>query len=106
MNKQIAKELQEFTNIVAKRFSYKDREGNFNNETFSVKDVIPTSDHTAVVSFEKDTGKIGLAFFYYLPRGKSKGWKYFFPTDAHVVGFRAFEYYKFLIEKDNYKFNF
>ncbi len=34
MNKQIAKELHQFSKTIAQRFSYKDREGNINNETF------------------------------------------------------------------------
>jgi len=106
MNKQVAKELQEFVTTVAKRFSRKDREGNVNQEDFSVEDIIPTSDHTAVVRFKKNTGKIGLAFFYYIPRGMSKGWKYFFPTDSHINGFRAFELEKYQVEKENYKHNF
>lgn len=106
MNKNIAKELSEKVSIVAQRFSKKDREGNFNNEDFSVDAIHPTSDHTAVVRFRKNTGKIGLAFFYYIPRGMSKGWKYFFPTDSHIGGFRAFELYKFQVEQQNYKHNF
>lgn len=106
MNKQIAKELKEFVSTVAHRFSRKDREGNVNGEDFSVDSVIPTSDHTAVVRFKKSTGKIGLALFYYIPRGMSKGWKYFFPTDSHINGFRAFELEKYQVEKENYKHNF
>ena len=106
MQKDIAKELHTFVLEVAKRFSRKDREGNYNQEEFSVDAIIPTSDHTAVVRFQKNTGKIGLAFFYYIPRGMSKGWKYFFPTDSHINGFRAFELEKYQIEKENYKHNF
>jgi|TARA_R100000149_G_C5830854_1_gene106482 hypothetical protein len=106
MTKPIAKELKEFVDIVAQRFSRKDREGNLNNEDFFVEDILPTSDHTAVVRFKKNSGKVGLAFFYYIPRGMSKGWKYFFPTDSHINGFRAFELEKYQVEKENYKHNF
>jgi len=106
VNKQVARELDEFVTIVADRFSKKDREGNVNQEDFSIDEVIPTSDHTAVVRFKKNTGKIGLAFFYYIPRGMSNGWKYFFPTDSHINGFRAFEMEKYQVEKENYKHNF
>ena len=56
MNKQVARELDEFVAIVANRFSRKDREGNVNQEDFSVEDIVPTSDHTAVVRFKKNTG--------------------------------------------------
>ena len=85
MNKQIAKQLNEFSKIIAKRFSYKNREGNINKEVFKVDEVIPTSDHTAVINFKKSTGKIGVAFCYYIVKGQSKGWKYFFPTDSHLL---------------------
>jgi hypothetical protein len=106
MNKEIAKELDAFVTTVAERYSQTNRIGNFNSESFEVNEVIPTSDHTAVVYFKKSSGKIGLAFFYYITRGVSQGWKYFFPTDSHINGFRAFEFYKFQIERENFKHNF
>jgi len=106
MNKQIAKELKEFSQVIAKRFSYSNREGNVNNESFKVDEVIPTSDHTAVINFKKTSGKIGLAFCYYINKGKSKGWKYFFPTDSHINGFQSFLYYKLEVERKNYNKNF
>jgi len=106
MNKQIAKELNQFSKVIAKRFSYNDREGNQNKESFIVDEVIPTSDHTAVINFRKSSGKIGVAFCYYINRGASKGWKYFFPTDSHVNGFQAFLYYKLEAERKNYNKNF
>ena len=106
MNKQIAKQLNEFSETIAKRFSYTNREGNFNNESFLVDEVIPTSDHTAVINFKKSSGKIGVAFCYYIAKGASKGWKYFFPTDSHLNGFQAFLYYKLDAERRNYDKNF
>ena len=105
MNKQIANELKDFAEDIARRFSNKEREGNFNNETFEVEEVIPTSDHNAVINFKKNSGKIGVAFCYYIARGYSKGWKYFFPTDSHLNGFQAFLYYKLEAERKNYKYN-
>ena len=105
MNKQIANELKDFSEDIARRFSNKEREGNFNNETFEVEEVIPTSDHTAVINFKKNSGKIGVAFCYYIARGYSKGWKYFFPTDSHLNGFQDFLYYKLEAERKNYKHN-
>ena len=106
MQKEIAKELNKFSEEIAKRFSYSNREGNKNGETFEVEEVIPTSDHTAVIRFKKNTGKIGLAFCYYINKGVSKGWKYFFPTDSHINGFQSFLYYKLEVERNNYKKNF
>ena len=87
MNKQIAKELNVFSKVIAGRFSRTDREGNVSGESFQVDEVIPTSDHTAVINFKKSSGKIGVAFCYYIAKGMSKGWKYFFPTDSHLNGF-------------------
>lgn len=106
MQKEIAKELNKFSKEIAKRFSYSNREGNKTGETFEVEEVIPTSDHTAVIRFKKNTGKIGLAFCYYINKGVSKGWKYFFPTDSHINGFQSFLYYKLEVERNNYKKNF
>jgi len=106
MNKQIAIELNEMVKIIADRYSNVNREMNYNNESFEIDKVIPTSDHSAVVIFKKTSGKVGVSFFYYIPNGISKGWKYFFPTDSHITGMRAFELYKLLAENDNYKYNF
>ena len=105
MNKKIAKELDEFSKVIAERFSRTDREGNVSQESFTVQEVIPTSDHTAVINFKKNTGKIGVAFCYYINRGRSKGWKYFFPTDSHVNGMQAFHFYKLQAERTNYSKN-
>jgi len=106
MNKNIAKELNDFSKTIAKRFSLKNREGNISNETFKVEEIIPTSDHTAVINFKKSSGKIGVAFCYYITKGKSQGWKYFFPTDSHLNGFQAFLFYKLEAERYNFKLNF
>lgn len=106
MNKNIAINLKDFAEAIAERYSKPAREGNGNKETFSVKNIIPSSDHTATVIFEKNTGKQAAFFFYYINRGMSKGWKYFVPTDSHIMGFRAFEYHKLELERDNFKFNF
>jgi hypothetical protein len=47
-----------------------------------------------------------MAFFYYIKRGASKGWKYFFPTDSHIQGMTAVQYYKIEIERKNFEHNF
>lgn len=106
MNKEVAKELHKFSKVIAERFSRPDREGNGSKEIFKVEEVIPTSEHTAVINFKKNSGKIGVAFCYYIARGMSKGWKYFFPTDSHLNGFQAFIYYKLEAERKNYDKNF
>lgn len=106
MNKQIAIELEKFAKVVEERFSRTDREMNFNNESFKVHKIIPSSDHTASVVYKKSSGKLGVAFFYYQPNGSGKGWKYFFPTDSHITGMRAFEYHKLNAEEFNFDKNF
>lgn len=106
MNKSIAQELDEYVQTIADRYSQKDRAGNFNNETFELDEIIPMTDVTATVIFKKNTGKQAAFFFYYINRGRSKGWKYFVPTDAHILGMTAFNHYKLEVERNNYKHNF
>ena len=106
MIKNVAKELKIYAEQIAKRFSMPNREGNYNKETFEVHEVIPMSDHTAIIHFKKNTGKIGTAFCYYINKGFSKGWKYFFTTDYHIIGFQSFIFYKLEAERKNYDKNF
>ena len=106
MNKQIAIELDSKVKEIAQRYSNTNREMNHNNETFEVERVTPTGDQTASVVFKKTGGKVAVAFFYYIPNGMSKGWKYFFPTDSHITGMRAFEWHKLMVESENYEHNF
>lgn len=106
MNKQLVKDLTEFAEQVAKRYSQTDREGNVNNEKFAIVEVIPMSEHAATVIYEKTTGKQAAFFFYYINRGKAKGWKYFVPTDSHILGMQSFSHYKLEVERFNYKHNF
>jgi hypothetical protein len=106
MRKEIAIELQALAKVVEERFSKHDREMNFNKEEFKIEKIIPSSDHSASVVFSKSSGKLGVAFFYYQPNGAGKGWKYFFPTDSHITGMRAFEYHKLNAEEFNFDKNF
>jgi hypothetical protein len=106
MQKQIAKELKTEAQRVAERFSNPNRDANPTAETFEVNEIIPLSDDSALVYFKKTTDKIGMAFFYYIKRGASKGWKYFFPTDSHIQGMGAVQFYKLEIERNNFKHNF
>ena len=82
MNRDRALELKKFAQTIAERFSNFSRDGNQNKETFSVHDIIPLSDDSAVINFKKTSnlktsGKLAVAFCYYINRGRSKGWKYF-----------------------------
>ena len=105
MNKNKALELNKFAQELADRYSRKDREGNFNEESFLVHKVIPTSEDTASIIMQKNTGKRALLFCYYINRGYSKGWKYFVPTDSHFMGMRASEFHKMQIEEFNFDKN-
>ena len=106
MNKQLVKDLTEFAESIAKRYSHKDREGNVNSEDFKVVEIVPMSDASASVVYEKNTGKRAAFFFYYINKGRSEGWKYFVPTDSHILGMHAFSHYKLEVERFNYKHNF
>ncbi len=79
MNKEIAKELQNYAHEVCNRYSRTDREGNYNKESFKIREIIPTSDHTkflaCVMALEKlkvidseNDGQTG----YYIGIKKSK----------------------------------
>lgn len=106
MNKQLVNELTDYAIKVAERFSKRDREGNVNNEIFLCHEVIPMSEHAATVIYRKSSGKQAAFFFYYINRGKAKGWKYFVPTDSHIIGMQSFNHYKLEVERYNYKHNF
>lgn len=106
MEKQVAIELKDFVNVVADRFSRTDRITNYMNEKFNVEKIIVSSEHTATVVFKKSGGKICVAFFYYINKGMSKGWKYFIPTDSHITGMRTFEFQKLMAEDFNFDKNF
>ena len=60
MNRDRAQELKEFAQTIADRFSNPTRVGNQNHETFSVDEVIPISDDSAVINFKK-TSEISAA---------------------------------------------
>jgi len=106
MNKQLVKDLSQFAETVAERFSYNNREGNVSKEDFKVVEVIPMSDASATVIYEKSSGKQAAFFFYYINKGQAKGWKYFVPTDSHILGMASFSHYKLEVERYNYKHNF
>ena len=86
-------------------------DNSLNITDLTIADDLTFSSDSAVINFKKtsdkvQSGKIAVAFCYYINRGRSKGWKYFFPTDSHLHGFYAFQYYKLEAERKNYKHNF
>ena len=92
MNKEIAIQLNKFAKEVCERYSNKNRANNFNNETFEIQEIIPTSDNTATIIYQKNTGL--------------KQWRYFVPTDSHINGMTCFANQKIEVERHNYKYNF
>ena len=103
MKKDFAKELKQKAEEVAQNFSRPDRRFNISGETFVISKIVPLSETTAGVYYEKNTGKKATAFFYYL---RSGGWKYFFPTDSHILGMESFGKHKLIVEELNYEENF
>ena len=88
MQKDRALKLRDIGEVIAKNFSRQDREKNYNNETFSVSELIPLSESTALIKLEKNTGKFGLVFCYWINMAGGQ-WKYFFPTYDHCVGMES-----------------
>ena len=104
MQKAVAQKLKEAAEKCAQNFSNNDRSRNFNNETFKVDMIEPLSEHTAVVIFKKNTGKVAAFFFYYLNMGDGY-WRYFCPSDSHILGMESFKKYKDKAEKANWVHN-
>ena len=105
MKKVVALALKKSAEKVAFNFSRPDREKNVNNEVFTVKSIHPLSESTAYVQFQKNTGKIGVAFFYYV-NTRGGRWYYFFPTYDHCVGAEKLRDVLHDIEQENFPHNF
>ena len=76
MDKQVAISLKREAEITAKKFSNVNRDNNFNGETFWIDKIIPLSAQSAMVVYEKTTGKKALAHFIHIR--KQKRWIYYF----------------------------
>jgi hypothetical protein len=105
MRKDTSIKLRDTAAKVAEIFSNPEREKNGNAEEFRLDKINPLSDHTAAVTFEKSTGKFSIAFFYYVDVNGGE-WRYFFPTDSHLLGMSLIGQAKQRIELANYGFNF
>jgi hypothetical protein len=103
MDKKVAVNLEYLAKMVSNKLELSKRNGKDNDEKYFVQEIITISDYTAICIFENNIGKRELCFFYYIPTGESMGWKYFFPTDSHLLGFRAFDHFKFEIDRYNHK---
>ena len=105
MKKETANKLEKKAEQVALNFSNHNRPLNNNNETFKVDKINPLSESTAFIVFHKDNKKFAGAFFYYVNVNGGE-WRYFFPTDSHLLGMGLISQAKQLIEFANFGFNF
>lgn len=104
VKKEIAIRLRAKALEVAKTFSNPERAHNPTAEVFELEGIEPTSEDTAAVYFKKNTGKRALAFFYWVNAGSGE-WRYFFPTDSHILGMLEFKDRKVAVEAVNFPLN-
>jgi len=106
MRKDVAIELKNKALEIARRYSNKDRQNNYNGETFTVADIIPLSAQGAMVVFQKDTGKKALAHFIHVDHPKNPFWQYYFVGAQHFINLHQLEKVYADIEQHNFKLNF
>jgi|TARA_R100000655_G_scaffold51305_1_gene88994 hypothetical protein len=97
MTKEHKQELREYAERIAKGFSMRP---NY-SESFHVEDIQIASESMAFVKMKKFPSEKCAAFLFF--RVKSdKPWRWFCPTDSHILGMRYFEEFKRRIENENY----
>lgn len=106
MNKGQAHSLKIKALEVAVIFSDEKRAYNNNNETFVLNEIIPLSENTACVVYEKTPSNKRVAFFFFYINMLNSIWFYYCPTDSHIIGMESFGKYKLDIERFNYQKNF
>ena len=104
MDKQVAISLKREAEITAKKFSNVNRDNNFNGETFWIDKIIPLSAQSAMVVYEKTTGKKALAHFIHIR--KQKRWIYYFMGAAHFLNLDLLTEKYAEIEEFNFHLNF
>ena len=104
MDKQVAISLKREAEITAKKFSNVNRDNNFNGETFWIDKIIPLSAQSAMVVYEKTTGKKALAHFIHIR--KQKRWIYYFMGAAHFLNLDLLTKKYAEIEEFNFHLNF
>lgn len=103
MKKSVAHELVNKAGFMARLFSKKNREFNYNNETFKIVRIVPLSSHRAVIILEKNTAKRAVMEACYLNNGK---WQMKFPKYAHLIGNNILYSLLQEVEEFNFKKNF
>ena len=104
MDKQVAISLKREAEITAEKFSNINRDNNFNGETFWINEIIPLSAQSAMVVYEKTTGKKALAHFIHIR--KQKRWIYYFMGAAHFLNLDLLTEKYAEIEEFNFHLNF
>jgi len=104
MDKQVAISLKREAEITAEKFSNVNRDNNFNGETFWINEIIPLSAQSAMVVYEKTTGKKALAHFIHIR--KQKRWIYYFMGAAHFLNLDLLTKKYAEIEEYNFHLNF
>ena len=105
MKKELALKLKVKADEIDKNVSRTDREFNFSKETFEVNSIQPLSETTAYVEFRKSSGKVGVAFCYWINMAGGQ-WRYFFPTYDHAVGAERLRDVLYDVESRNFPINF
>ena len=104
MDKQVAISLKREAEITAEKFSNVNRDNNFNGETFWINEIIPLSAQSAMVVYEKTTGKKALAHFIHIR--KQKRWIYYFMGAEHFLNLDLLTEKYAEIEEFNFHLNF
>ena len=106
MTKEIAKSLYNKATEVAFKYSQTDRSNNFSGETFTVHQIEPLSAQAALVTFEKSSGKLGLAHFIHVNMPKKPFWTYYFLGSQHLINLDKIPDKYHEVEIHNFKLNF
>ena len=106
MTKEIAKSLYKKATDVAFKYSHTDRSNNFSGETFTVHQIEPLSAQAALVTFEKSSGKLGLAHFIHVNMPSKPFWTYYFLGSQHLINLDKIPDKYNEVEIHNFKLNF
>ena len=105
MQKNRAIKLKKKAREIANNYSRADREHNYQNEEFKVFKIKPTSESTGIIYLKKNTGKIAIAFCFWVNMNGGT-WHYFFPTYDHCVGMECIKEELREVEQKNFEHNF
>jgi len=103
MKEHIVKELDRRAKNLAKEYSKPSR-NQYSGQTFTFKEIITHSDHSASVIFNKSGGKRAVALAFYKKNWKGVWkWHFNFFSDLHMLGIIAFPKIKKEIEAYNFR---